>query len=504
MRALIIAMFLCLAGLPTPEARAAIDQVFTKPGGSRDWGEILASYFTSDDLKYRKSYALVVGISDFDGFRDLPTAEDPIRVKNYLLNEAGFDHVHLLTEDAVTLERLREIMLDDLANRIGPDDRFVFYWSGHGHTIKDRDGKPVGYLPTSVSTPDRPSRMIDMDAIARWDRSIRARQVLYLLDSCFSGHAGSAPQSGVRKRTLRQMARPSRHIITAGTEGEQTIATERLQGSIFTHAVLEGLRGRADTASAFERDGIVTVNELEDYVKKRVDELRDEANWIPQITPQVWDLGANEGEFFFVSAAYKRERLEDENREFAGAYQHGIPKSHAPGPPKRQTTGGGTTDAPSPAPAPGGPAKFESIARAEDWSAFVAPDPKTCWATTKPLSFVARRDGRVVPVNIGDVLFMSSYIPENKIAGQIAVHAGFPVRGVAKLTIGSERFELFSQDEWLWPASNTEDDKIRGALEANTEAVLTATSSRGTDVEFKFSAKGFFEANIAAKAVCAN
>lgn len=52
----------------------------------------------------------------------------------YLFNEAGFDYVHLLTEENVTKDRVAELMSDEFPDLLDGNDRFFFYWSGHGDT----------------------------------------------------------------------------------------------------------------------------------------------------------------------------------------------------------------------------------------------------------------------------------------------------------------------------------------------------------------------------------
>lgn len=252
--------------------------------------------------RIQKSYALVVGISQFDDFPDLPTAQDPLRVRDYLLDEAGFDHVHILTEDKVTKARLQELMLDELRPRVGPDDRFVLYWSGHGETLQQGSGTR-GFLPLSHSRPGRYSTMVSMDDIAYWDSFLAAHQVLYLLDSCFSGLAGAAPQSDLADITRAQLSGPSRHVITAGRGDEQTIAIDALGGSVFTHALLKGLGGDADSANANGRDGLITVGELKTFIGQEVTRLRARYGWRQSITPQIRDLRGSDGAFFFPVAA---------------------------------------------------------------------------------------------------------------------------------------------------------------------------------------------------------
>lgn len=311
----------------TASQAIALDQVFEKPREVGEWGKQLVQYFTGDELGYSRSYALVIGISEFEHFTSLPTAKDPIRIKDYLLSEAGFDYVHLLTEEDATPERIRALMEDDFTSRVGERDRFVFYWSGHGHTLKDRFGKKRGYLPTASAAETQTSRMVSMERLREWDERLLAKQVVYLLDSCFSGHAGSRPQSYARKLSLSVMAKPSRHILTAGTENEETIALDRLEGSVFTHAILEGLRGGAEVDGRFEPDGLISMNELERFVQLRVEELRREVGWRKSITPKLWDFGSNAGEFFFVSPTVKTAALSAQGLEFTGHFKHGVPMS---------------------------------------------------------------------------------------------------------------------------------------------------------------------------------
>lgn len=292
---------------------AGIDRVFQKPPDRKTWGQLLADYVGYSG--YSKSYALVVGISIYRDYKKLPTANDPISVKDFLINIAGFDYVHLLTEEYATESRVRELMVDEFPRLVDSNDRFLFYWSGHGATRPVRAGAR-GYLVLASTRKDKYSDMISMNDIQRWDDLLRAYQTLYLLDSCFSGLAGSVPQSDTRALAIEQMARRSRHLMSAGTADQQTIATDSLGGSIFTTALLDGLSGAADSSSEFPRDGLVTVKELDHYIKLRVAIERRKAGWKKSITPQLRDLSVNEGEFFFVTKDRKASPLKGSNTQF--------------------------------------------------------------------------------------------------------------------------------------------------------------------------------------------
>jgi formylglycine-generating enzyme required for sulfatase activity len=310
--------------LMSAHARAGIDDVYTKPPSTQNWGEVLADFVGYKG--YQKSYALVVGISAYsDGYRSLPTQNDPIRMRDFLLDEAGFDYVHVLTDEKVTYPRLRTLMEEDFPDRVKANDRFLLYWSGHGTQRELPDGKLRGYLPLASSSPGRFGTMVHMGDIERWDRNIAAKQTLYLIDACFSGLAGAVTQSDRRALTIEQLAQPSRHLMVAGTGDEQTIAGDQWGGSLFTDSVLKGLRGAADAASAFGQDGLVSLNELIDYVKKRVSSEINRVNWKKTITPQLRDLRANVGEFFFLASTEKVTRVEQRGGRTTGELKHGRP-----------------------------------------------------------------------------------------------------------------------------------------------------------------------------------
>jgi len=285
-----------------PVLSEGIDEVFQKKIGDPTWGGNFSDIIGSD--RDEKGYALVVGISDYDdsNLEDLPTRSDAIKIKNYLLSEAGYDYVHLLTEEKVTLARLQELMVDSFPSMLDDNDRFLFYWSGHGLTREVRSGHR-GYLPVSDSKSLLYSSMLSMDDIIEMDLLVDARQSLYILDSCFSGLAGfSVKSEATRKVAL--LSEESSHLITAGRASQSTIASDLYGGSLFTFALLEGMRGRADSSNHFPKDGIITLSELKGYVESRVDSLRREIRWKEEITPQLRHLRPSKGEFYFVNSPH--------------------------------------------------------------------------------------------------------------------------------------------------------------------------------------------------------
>lgn len=292
-------ILLCLLSILSPPtlANKSVDQTFTKP---QPWGEWFSNLFGREGSG--KSYAIVVGVNRFNEYKNLNIAQDPIKVKNYLLNEAGFNYVRLITNDQVNLRKLRQIMEYEMPKMLKPNDRFVFYWQGHGAT--DESGaEPFGYLPVSGSPKDRFDTMLDMRDLTKWDKKLKVKQALYLLDACFSGFAGYQLQTdNSRELTIEQIDRPSRQILTAGSSDEQTLVLNKNSSSVFTTALIDGLNGDADSQfKGFNKDGIVSVQELVLYIQRRVASESLEAGWDESISPQLSRLNRYPGDFFFFS-----------------------------------------------------------------------------------------------------------------------------------------------------------------------------------------------------------
>ena len=132
------------------------------------------------------------------------------------------------------------------------------------------------------------------------------------------------------------------------------------------------------------------------------------------------------------------------------------------------------------------------VAADTDWAVFEVESPKECWAVTAPKETVNTRDGRVVSVRRGDILLFVTWRPEKSIAGEISFTGGYPFAEGSTVTmdIGGTAFELFTEGEYAWPATPTEDQKIISAIKRGANAVLTARSSRGTQTKDTFSLLG--------------
>ena len=217
-------------------------------------------------------YALIIANTDYadPGLAQLTApgkdAEDFARVlKDQAICEFEDVKVLLNQSSSFVIEAIDEFF--DLKK---PDDLLVLYFSGHG--VRDELG--ILYLAVKNSNRFRlRSTAIKSDFIREaMDQSRSKRQVL-ILDCCNSGAfaQGTKAATGVSIGTASAFeAGYGRVILTASDSTQFAWEGNRIIGetdnSLFTHFLVEGLKGAAD----LDGDGQITVDELYDYAYEQV------------------------------------------------------------------------------------------------------------------------------------------------------------------------------------------------------------------------------------------
>lgn len=147
------------------------------------------------------------------------------------------------------------------------------------------------------------------------------------------------------------------------------------------------------------------------------------------------------------------------------------------------------------------------VAAQTDWSVFIEENPaKECWGVSAPKGWTAARGGSDVTSDVrrGDILLFVTFRPGGAGAGEISYTGGYPFAdgSTVTMTVGSDRFELFTDGEWAWAGSAEDDARIVTALKGGAEAVLVARSARGTETTDTFSLLGFTAAMTEAESRC--
>jgi len=214
---------------------------------------------------YKGSYALVIGNSDYTaGWPDLPGVKKDVNLVRQALEKKGFTVI--MKRD---LNRQQMIQaFDDFINKYGHqvNNRLIFYFAGHGHTMKLAYGDDMGYvIPVDAPVPSRDktgfvSKALDMQQIEVYAKRIQAKHAMFLFDSCFSGSIFALSRA-VPENINYKTVKPVRQFITSGSANE-TVPDE----SIFRAQFIAGINGEADA----NNDGYITGVELGEYLQNSV------------------------------------------------------------------------------------------------------------------------------------------------------------------------------------------------------------------------------------------
>ncbi len=236
--------------------------------------------------------ALIVGISKYaDPSINLRYAHRDARSLYELLTSeelgpAAFERedVTLLLDEEATVANIHS-GLRDFLQRADENDFVLFFFAGHGapdvRRIEDL------YLVAHDTDPDRIAGTgLLMRHVREAISEIRARHVLVLTDACHSAGMGSsdgrsiARVNRIHEAFLSRMFHTSDSLAILSASEAAQLAHEdaRLNHGVFTHFLLEGLRGEADK----DGDKIVSLGEIMEYVRDRVKEATQEKQ-IPAI-----------------------------------------------------------------------------------------------------------------------------------------------------------------------------------------------------------------------------
>ncbi|MEU9852595.1 caspase family protein [Streptomyces sp. NPDC047974] len=164
--------------------------------------------------------ALVSGTSTFgEGLKPLARVPDELRMMRAVLAEAGFT-IHRCSQTDPGVADLEHGFETALEGDDGtPPDVLLFYYSGHGVDIGDRDG----LLAAHDSTSTRRASMLDAAKLMSIilpgaDGRPRPREVVVLFDACRSGLAIERLAEEVRKQGAKSADLPLLTLISS-TDG---------------------------------------------------------------------------------------------------------------------------------------------------------------------------------------------------------------------------------------------------------------------------------------------
>ncbi|MFM8552407.1 MAG: ankyrin repeat domain-containing protein, partial [Nitrospiraceae bacterium] len=234
-------------------------------------------------------YAIIMGIETYRN--KLPKAEfaahDAQTMRDYLTKGMGFseENVAILVNENATRTDIEKYVEHWLPNRVEKEGTVFIYYSGHGApNAKTGDAYLVPYDgdPAFVDATGYPLKRL-YESLGK----LPAKEVVVLLDSCFSGAGGrSVIAKGMRPMVLsveNPVLAGGKTVVLAASQGDQVSSTYDQKGhGLLTYYFLKGLQGEADK----NKDGSIDLAEVFAYVKPQV-ERRARRDFNNEQTPQL-------------------------------------------------------------------------------------------------------------------------------------------------------------------------------------------------------------------------
>ncbi|AFY49750.1 hypothetical protein Nos7524_3977 [Nostoc sp. PCC 7524] len=229
--------------------------------------------------------ALLIGVSEYEpGLNPLPASvKDVLAIAQVLQHPemCGFAEADIQKLENPDPQKMHEAIETLFCDR-RKDDLILLYFSGHG--IKDETGKL--YLATRLTRKNPQGRLVKATAVpANFIHNImsesRSKRQVVILDCCFSGAfaEGLSAKDDGSVDIHTQLGGEGRVILTSSTSTQYSFQQEGDNLSIYTRYVVEGIEtGAADQ----DNDGVISIDELHEYAKKKVKEAA------PAMQPEIY------------------------------------------------------------------------------------------------------------------------------------------------------------------------------------------------------------------------
>lgn len=178
-----------------------------------------------------EDHALIITIADYDPHPTNPARDldldGPIedkRLMTAVVKKLGFQthQISYLEDQAATAQAIRQAFTD-LSNKVGPTDKALIYYSGHGVRVADDNGDETD------DTCDEALFSSDLEPIRDDEINVfldklQAQEVLLLVDSCFSGTIYRGAEASGKPKFIRDQ----NVICSIGSNGQRSRVSDEV------------------------------------------------------------------------------------------------------------------------------------------------------------------------------------------------------------------------------------------------------------------------------------
>ena len=235
-----------------------------------------------------KYYALIIGINNYKHLKQLETAvEDSIAVAK-ALEDYGFT-ITMLTQGATRNKIMKE--MNRLRHNLNHRDKLLVYYAGHGFFNKNTE--KAYWLPIDAE-PNDTTNWIIADSITSSIKSIPAKHILIVSDSCYSGTLSrkvtvDLSANNSRFNYINKMLNKKARVLIASGGSEPVVDNNGSGHSVFAEAFITAL-------NCIDKY-VFTAEEL--FVNQLKEPVAGNAFQTPEYK-MIRDSGHNGGDFVFI------------------------------------------------------------------------------------------------------------------------------------------------------------------------------------------------------------
>ena len=223
-----------------------------------------AEPLTNANLRPPKVWVMVIGVANYDHMPVLKyTDDDAYRMMAFFKSPEGGavpdEQLQILIDEEATKQNIKKKM-SELFMKAGSNDLAVLYFSGHG--LKG------SFLPIDY---DGSNNKLTHEEVTAILRACPAKYKLCFADACHSGSLLAARGSDVQNMLANYYASlaqalPGTALIMSSKSEETSLESSGLRQGVFSHFLIRGLKGEADT----DDDHIISVQELFNFISSKV------------------------------------------------------------------------------------------------------------------------------------------------------------------------------------------------------------------------------------------
>ena len=192
-------------------------------------GGVVSSEPATTGLRLGTYRALIIGVDVYKDSETWPKLQAPVKdvpaLHSILTTQYGFkaEHTTLLTNEQATVKNVKAA-LNKLRAKSSPEDHVVVYYAGHGDYENEFDGKKEGGCAgfcTMAGSRNCESRRLSAGYLTRQLAKVKAKHMLLMADSCFSGagmRSGAAKSNSTKAHYQNELRKSASQVLTSGDQ----------------------------------------------------------------------------------------------------------------------------------------------------------------------------------------------------------------------------------------------------------------------------------------------